>query len=190
MHRRGLESHLRRLIQSTDLGVVIYKKGPEITHDMLADLSSLENFVGVKYAVNDIRDFSRAVQRTPDDLVWINGQAERFEPAFFFEGCEGFSTGVGNFVPEASIALMEAMNEGEWDRAKRIRELIRPLETLREEAGVDSDIAAANNVPVVKYGLELAGLYGGPVRDPIVELNEANKRRVEESYHRIRDQLD
>ncbi|WP_227379472.1 hypothetical protein [Haladaptatus halobius] len=96
-----------------------------------------------------------------------------------------FTTGIGSFVPKIAVALMEALREQDWERALRIRDLVRPYEDLREESGPDNDILAANNVPAIKYGIELAGRYGGPVREPIVELSEENKCRAEEYYDRM-----
>ena len=184
MHERGVEAYYRRIIESTDLGVVLYKRGPELTHDHLAALAGYENVVAVKYADNDVKAFSAAASSI-DGVVWSNGIAERFGPSFAVEGAEGYTTGIGNFVPEATLALMDALREEDWERAREIRDLLRPYEDLREEPGEDNAIAAANNVPAVKFGMELAGLYGGPVREPLVDLSEADRERAREYYDRI-----
>lgn len=184
MHERGVEAYYRRLIESTDLGVVLYKRGPELTLDHLASLAAVENVVAVKYADNDVKAFSAAASSI-DGVVWSNGIAERFAPAFALEGAEGFTTGIGNFVPEATLALMDALRDEDWERAREIRDLLRPYEDLREEPGADSAISAANNVPAVKFGMELAGLHGGPVREPLVDLSEEDRERAREYYDRI-----
>ncbi|MFA9517070.1 dihydrodipicolinate synthase family protein [Halopenitus sp. H-Gu1] len=184
-HQVGLIEYYRKIVESTDLGVILYKRGPEVTLDLLAEIADYENVVGMKYAVNDVKGFSEAVSTIDSDVVWSNGIAERFAPAFAIEGAEGFTTGIGNFVPEQVLALMDALKAEEWDRARALRDLIRPYENLREESGEGNDLSAANNVPAVKHGMELAGLYGGPVREPIVELSDADRRRSEEYYERI-----
>jgi len=184
MHERGVESYYRRIVEATDLGVVLYKRGPELTHDHLAALAEYDNVVAVKYADNDVKAFSAAAAAI-DGVVWSNGIAERFAPAFALEGAEGYTTGIGNFVPGATLALMDALREEDWARARRIRDLLRPYEDLREEPGADNDIAAANNVPAVKVGMELAGLYGGPVREPLVDLSGVDRERAREYYDRI-----
>ena len=184
VHERGIEAYYRRLIEATDLGVVLYKRGPELTHDHLAALAEYDNLVGVKYADNDVKAFSAAASSIPG-VVWSNGIAERFAPSFALEGAEGYTTGIGNFVPEATLALMDAVRDEAWERAREIRDLLRPYEDLREETGADNAIAAANNVPAVKFGMELAGLYGGPVREPLVDLSEADRDRARKYYDRI-----
>lgn len=182
VHEDGLLDYYRTIVDDTDLGVVLYKRGPELTHDHIRELSERENVVAVKYAVDDITAFSNAVRTTPGDIVWMDGIAERFAPAFSLEGAEGFSTGIGNFAPEQVLALQEALEDGDMSRAKEIRDLLRPYEDLRQETGPNNRFGSANNVPAVKFGLELAGRYGGPVREPLVELSDADRERAEEYY--------
>ena len=50
----------------------------------------------------------------------------------------------------------------------------------------DLDLSAANNVPVVKHCMEVAGLYGGPVREPLVELSEEDADRAESRLETVR----
>ena len=185
VHEEGLIEYYRRLADSTDLGIVLYKRGPEVTRRVLQEVTTIENVVAVKYAVNDVKDFSQSVTDVSGDVVWLNGIAERYALSFAVEGAEGFTTGIGNFVPEETIALFDAIEAGELDRARTIRDLLRPYEDLREEAGVENVLSAANNVPAVKYGMELAGLYGGPVREPLSDLSSEDRSRAEAYYDRI-----
>jgi len=187
LHEQGVEQYYREIANATDLGIILYKRGPELSDGVIASLSTIENIVGVKYAVNDITGFSQLVDRVGDDFVCVNGIAERFAPTFALEGAEGFTTGIGNFVPETSLALHEAIVEEDWNRARHLRDLVRPYENLREETGKNSSFRAANNVPAVKYGMDLAGLEGGVVREPLVDLSESDKKRAEKYYSQITD---
>jgi 4-hydroxy-tetrahydrodipicolinate synthase len=186
MHERGILEYYRRIADKTDLGVVIYVRGADITREILQELAVIDNVVGVKYAVNDVKAFSKAVSTVSEEVVWLNGLAERFAPSFALEGAEGFTTGIGNFVPEQTLALMEAIRNRDWARARELRDLIRPYEDLREEPGEDNTLSAANNVPAVKYGMELAGMYGGPVREPLVRLSESDKQRARDYFDEFR----
>lgn len=186
VHERGLDEYYRRIAAATELDVVLYKRGPAPTPRTLASLAEVDNVVGVKYARNDLREFAALTADVPE-LVWLDGVAERYAPGFAIEGAVGFTTGLGNFAPAISLALAEALHDADWERARRLREVVRPIEELREETGEDNSFPAANNVPVVKYGLELAGQTGGPVREPLVELSEDDRRRTREYYERIVD---
>lgn len=185
IHREGLITYYEKLASATDMALVLYKRGAEPSLPVIREVATIDNVVGLKYAVNDINAFSKAVNAVGDDIVLTNGIAERFVPAFALEGAEGFTTGIGAFVPEVALALQEAIENQEWKRARQLRDLTRPYEDLREETGPNNDLSSANNVPAIKYGLELAGRYGGPVREPIIELSEADKRRAEEYYDQL-----
>mgnify|MGYP000309585105 CR=1 FL=1 len=184
-HERGLVEYYESLAAATDLGLVVYKRGPRVTSDVLFEISTLENVVGMKYAVNDVAEFARMADSVPGDIVWLNGIAERFAPSFGLEGADGFTTGVGNFVPEATLALFGAIRAGDWDRARRVRNLLTPYENLRDEPGEGNRLDSAYNIPAVKYGMELAGLYGGPVRPPLAGLSDEAKERARDQYERI-----
>lgn len=185
IHERGLIDYYRTLADATDLGVVVYKRGPELTEPVLEELGPLENIVAVKYALDDVKTFSRLTETIPGDVVWLNGVAERYAPAYALEGAAGFTTGIGNFVPGPVLELNRALDEQDWERAKRIRDLLGPIEELRDEAGPRPPFRAAKNVPTVKYGLDVQGLYGGPVRRPLVELSGKDRQRVEEHVEAI-----
>ncbi|WP_049947463.1 dihydrodipicolinate synthase family protein [Candidatus Halobonum tyrrellensis] len=187
VHEEGLREYYRAVCESTDLGVVIYKRGPELTREVLADLSERESVVAVKFAVNDVKEFAATVADAPGEVTWVNGLAERFALSYAVEGAAGYTTGVGNFAPEATLALFEAVDAGEWERARRLQRAIRPFEDLREETGEGNSLAAANNVPAVKEGMRLAGYRAGPVRPPLTGLSEADADRAADYYDRIVD---
>ncbi|AKU09836.1 dihydrodipicolinate synthase family protein [Haloferax gibbonsii] len=185
VHQSGLQDYYERIISEASVGVVIYKRSHEMPDSLVSELASYENVVGVKYAVNDIKAFSAVVSETDAQVTWINGIAERYAPSFAMEGAGGFTTGIGNFVPAATLELFDAIEREEWEPARQLRENLRPYEDLREETGPNNELEAANNVPVVKHGMELAGLYGGPVREPLVELSSEDASRAESYYKEI-----
>ncbi|WP_436925635.1 dihydrodipicolinate synthase family protein [Halosimplex amylolyticum] len=188
VHEEGLIDYYRTLADATDMGVVIYKRGPLLSETVIDELSRIENVVAVKYAVNDVKQFSRLVETVSGDVEWLNGVAERYALSYAIEGADGFTTGIGNFIPRPVLALDDALTAGDWGRAREIRDALRPLEDVREEAdGGGPAFGAAKNVPVVKHGLDYQGLYGGPVRAPLVELSAADRDRVERLVESLDD---
>ncbi len=185
INQSALAAYYHDVCDATDLGIVVYKRGPEITRDVLTEIAAREDVVAVKFAVNDVDEFSQTVAEGPEDVTWVNGIAERFAVSFAIEGATGYTTGLGNFVPEATLALFDALQDENWERARELRGLLRPLENLRTEPGPGNELHAGNNVPLVKYGLDLAGLTGGTVRPPLHALSDADEDRVAEQYERI-----
>lgn len=65
VHEDGLRSYYERIADATDLGVVLYKRGPRLSLANVAALSERENVVCVKFAQNDVDLFATAVSETP-----------------------------------------------------------------------------------------------------------------------------
>lgn len=182
LHETGLLEYYRAIGAATERPLVPYVRGFEPSVEFLANLTRIESVVGIKYALSDHVRLGAAVAAGSDDVVWVDGAAELHAVSFWAEGAEGFTAGVSNFRPEIGLALYDALVEGEWERARELRNACLPIQRFRDEAGEDNTIPGAVSVPVVKKGLDLAGLEGGHVREPISPLTPAETRRMEELY--------
>lgn len=184
-HERGLLEYYRQLGSATDLPLSPYLRGYDPSVGFVASLTNLDSVVGIKYAIDDVPKFAECVAAGADDVVWVDGMAEPHAPALWAEGAEGFSAGVSNFEPRIGLALFDALSAGDWERAREIRNACTPYMNFRGEAGEDNVFSAANSIPAVKKGLDLAGMHGGPVRPPLVGLSQVDERRAEELYSEI-----
>jgi len=190
IHERGLLDYYRDIGAATHQPLVPYVRGFDPSVDYLDALTHVESVAGIKYALEDPVKLGAAVARGADDVVWVDGLAEPYAVSFWAEGVEGFSAGVSNFRPEVGLALYDALRAEDWDRARKLRDLCLPYQRLREATGPDNTLPGAMSVPVVKKGLELAGLHGGHVREPIRPLGDAERDRAEELYARLDDGID
>jgi len=169
----GLLGYYRTLLEAArELNVVLYKKGPLLSDDMLEKLIVYENLIGVKYAFGRIIDFSRTVYRLGNKIVWSCGTAERFAPFFWLAGARAFTSGLCNFAPHISKRMFDALKLGNYQEAMEVHRLITPFEDLREGRGT------ANNVPIVKAAMDHVGLKGGSCRPPIHQLSEQEKKET------------
>jgi 4-hydroxy-tetrahydrodipicolinate synthase len=176
--RRALRAYYEQLVDGTGIGVVLYKRGPELTDELIAQLVLNEGVVGVKYAVNDLNAFANLVDSSDADVAWICGTAERWAPFFHLAGAGGFTSGLANFAPGQALALRDALEARDYERAMQIRAELTGLEELRQ--GKHS----GNNVPVVKEALHLLGLADRAVREPLAELEPVEKLLVREIVER------
>lgn len=186
-HQDGLLEYYRDLVSSTDLGVLLYRDDPLATDEMIAELAGRDNVLAVKYK-DDLKSFWRTKcaldDETFDDLVWICGSraVSRAIP-FVRQGGTTMMPSIANFMPDASVEYDEAIQDGNWQRAKRVHDVLRPYQEFKSERGDAGSIAGGIDIPALKYGQELAGMYGGPARKPVRrELSAADKRRAEEYY--------
>jgi 4-hydroxy-tetrahydrodipicolinate synthase len=145
-----------------ELGVVLYVRNPAIEAEQLARLGDgCPNVIGIKYSVPDVVRFA-SVSRDAgfSRFVWIAGLAELSAPGYFATGATGFTSGLVNVDPEASLNLFRALSCGDFVNAMIVWDRIRPFEEMRAANG------NANNVSVVKDALAHLGLCRPDVRPP------------------------
>ena len=189
-HEQGLLSYYRKLAEASDTPLAPYVRGYQPSVDFLVKLTEIDNVAGIKYAIEDDVKLSQAAAAGSDDVVWVDGLAEPFAPQFFLSGAEGFTAGVSNFEPRIGLALRDALREEDWELARELRDASVPFQNFRGETGQNNVFPGAISVSAVKYGLELAGLNGGRVREPIVELSDEDKQRAEKLYEQLQADLD
>lgn len=185
LHEEGLLEYYRKLDAATETPLVPYVRGFDPSVDYLAALTRVDGVVGVKYAIKDPVKLGAGVSAGADDVVWVDGLAEPFAVSYWAEGIEGFSAGVSNFRPEVGLALYDALEAENWERARELRNICLPYQQFRDESGQNNSIKGAISVSAVKEGLKLAGLHGGNVRDPIRPLASEEERRAEELYNQL-----
>ncbi|MFC6863988.1 dihydrodipicolinate synthase family protein [Halomicroarcula sp. GCM10025817] len=190
VHEQGLLDYYRKLDAASERPLVPYVKGFDPSVDFLGDLTRIDGVVGIKYALEDCVKLGSAVAAGTDDVVWVNGLAEPYAVAFWGEGIEGFSAGVSNFRPEVGLELFAALSAGDWERARRLRNICLPYQRFRDETGANNELAGAISISAVKKGLELAGLHGGNVREPICPLSAEDETRAEALYDQLDDDID
>ncbi|MFB6102094.1 MAG: dihydrodipicolinate synthase family protein [Haloplanus sp.] len=185
VHERGLLDYYRKIGDNVALPLVPYLRGFDPSPGFVADLTTLDSVVGIKWALRDLPKFATAVDRGADDIVWINGLGEQYAIAFHSEGASGMASGIGNFDPSVGRALYDALDRGALERAREIRNATIPFMRFREETGAANTLPAANSIPVVKAGLEFAGLTGGRVREPLMELTDGEHERAGRLYREL-----
>lgn len=190
LHEEGLLQYYRKLGSNTERPLVPYVRGFDPSIEYLRKLTQIDSVIGIKYALKDTVKLGAGVAAGNDDVVWVNGLAEPFAVAYWAEGAEGFSAGVSNFRPEIGLELFDALSNEDWERARKLRDICLPYQNLRDEYGENNEIPGAVSVPVVKKGLELAGLHGGEVREPLHPLSKSIERKAEERFRELDDNLE
>lgn len=190
LHEQGLLRYYEKLDDASNRPLVPYVRGFDPSVEYLKQLTEVDGVAGIKYALKDPVKLGHGVAAGEDDVVWVDGLAEPFAVSFWAEGAEGFSAGVSNFRPEVGLELFDALSSGKWERARKIRNACLPFQNFRDETGEDNEIEGAVSVSAVKKGLELAGLHGGQVREPIRPLSSSDEARAEELYEQLERDLE
>lgn len=174
IHAEGYAAYYRAICASVSIGVVAYIRDPNVSTELLAEIGGIENVVGVKYAVNDVRRFGTIVDELAGDVdvTWVCGSAEAWAPFFWLAGATGFTSGIANFAVHESLALRDALRAGDVDSTRSLWRRLRPVEDLR------SRWRDANNIAGLKAGTALRGWTGEAIRPPLRPLPAEEKREL------------
>lgn len=170
--RIALRKYYEQVMARISIGFIPYKRGPEVSDELLRDLVVDKQVVAVKYGHNDVNAFARLVESSTSDVTWICGTAERWAPYFWLAGARGFTSGLAAFAPGKSLGLFAALRRSDYSEAMRIVAELAPFEELRQRHH------SANNVPAVKEAMRLLGIGTATVRDPLQELSDKEQSEV------------
>lgn len=166
----GVYNHYRLISNHTGLPLMPYNTQgwpPEF----FARLAGIDRIIGVKDPCLVPHNLFASIQLLGDRFVWIGNK--RHNPGVlhlrFQMGIEGFTAGIINFAPQFELELFRLAQSGAWDAMLGLQKRLAPIENLRTQYG---------DVSLLKAGLDLVGLAGGPVRPPRVELPEGARQAL------------
>ena len=201
--KEGLYQHFKAIAESVKIGVMIYNNpdvaGAIIDPQLMARLSKIENIVAVKDNTPITREFFfKTLLIEPEDMTLINGNGEISyvgSAAYGFR-YRGFVTFIGNFAPHLSYELYEAVEKKrDFIKAQEILVKLAPIWSLVAKwsanrpspslipegyriswAYMDLGKAAMDMIP---------GLYGGPIRLPLQDTTEEDKKELKEALKKV-----
>ncbi|MCI1002005.1 dihydrodipicolinate synthase family protein [Ochrobactrum sp. C6C9] len=149
------------IAEAIDLPIVAYIRSDLIPLDEMVRLATHPKVAGVKFASQNTMLFFECCRATKGmDATWICGLAESWALSFYALGGRGFTSGLVNVAPQRSLAVWNALEAGDYDRARSVVESIAEFETMRTK------YRNGANVTVVKEALQIQGLAVGKVRLP------------------------
>lgn len=150
----ALLSHYQEIARAVSIGVLPYRRPVNpFGRDMILRLMETPNVIGLKEGIGDLTFIRKVYLETKGELP-IFPAAERSAPFLHLAGARGYTSGHANFTPNDSARIWSLCEEGKYVEAIKLGDHFMRLDDLRAEYG---DI-------LLKAGLELRGLAGGPMR--------------------------
>ncbi len=127
--QNGVIAHFEKVADVSELPIIMYnfpaRVGVAIEFDTVAHLAKHPNIVGVKESSGDFSHALRMLQANFDNFEVVCGCDD--QPVdFFFWGAKSWIAGAANVFPEEQVALFDATQQGDWDKAKQIMSKIYP----------------------------------------------------------------
>ena len=191
----GLYRHFKTVAENIDLGIMVYNNPMAsrlwIPPDLMLKLSKIENIVADKEnTANAIKYYFMQHAVDPQDMVIICGIGQPMYPFEAVFGCPGFVTEFANFAPEIAIDLYQAAQQRDFERLAQLMDNMAPyfqfLSKLAQKRSpiptILSPYLSAGELPlyqsVIKTAMELVGLPGGKVREPMENLTSEEKEEL------------
>ncbi len=175
MNEPGLAGYYQRVAEAAELPAFLYqtKWSGVLSLSLLDRLASVENICMVKDENGNLSHYLNVRGRFGDRYYWVNGMAEPFVPSYWQHGVHTFTSGLACFMPQITAEIQGRAREGNFDRVKEILdEIVVPLYEIRNRR-------LGYKCSMIKTAMTLAGLKGGRVRLPLIELSDDDRADLE-----------
>lgn len=168
---QGLMAHVEAVCASTDLGVIFYNRDNAILNESAIErlCERCPNLVGFKDGYGDIELMTRIYARLGDRLTYIGGlpTAETFALPYLEMGVTTYSSAIFNFLPGFAQEFYSAVRRRDREEVfKHLREFVLPYIEIRNRR-------KGYAVSIVKAGMRAIGRPAGPVRPPLIDLEQS-----------------
>ncbi len=167
----GLKAHIDAVCKAVRIGVVVYNRNvcrlSAVTMEALCESNS--NLIGFKDGIGDIEAVTVMRHRLGDRVCYLGGlpTAEVYAEAYNAAGFPVYSSAVFNFIPKTAMQFYQAVREGDQETTgKLLKDFFLPYIDIRNGM-------PGYAVSIVKAGARLVGHPAGPVRPPLVDLNDS-----------------
>jgi 4-hydroxy-2-oxoglutarate aldolase len=168
----ALVSYYTAVADASPVPVLLYSMpaltGIKIEPETVARLGEHENIIGVKDSSNDVAGFAATVKLCPPEFAVLTGNGTVFLDALR-AGATGAILAVGCVVPEICVAIYDAFDKGDEERATLLQAKLTPLATA---------VTTKYGIGGLKAALDLAGYKGGDVRAPLRAPDESARKEI------------
>ena len=142
--------------------VIIYNmpanSGLDMDAETILKASEHKNIIGIKDSGGNLVKMASVIKNAKPGFQVLAGSASFLLPALSI-GAVGGILALANIAPELCLNIYDSFNNGELDKAKEY-----------QLAAVDLNTAVTRKwgVPALKAAMDYLGMYGGPVRKPLL----------------------
>ena len=169
----GLLEYYRSIGQATPLGMFIYSRDwANFSPSMVERLTSIPTLIAWKDGQGDIRRLQAIMNRVGDRLHWIGGAGDDMVPAYYSTGIRTYTSSIATVAPRVSLKLHELAASGREDELLELMQRsVIPLYAIRARR-------KGYEVSTMKAMMDMAGLNGGPVRPPLVNVRPKEREEL------------
>jgi 4-hydroxy-tetrahydrodipicolinate synthase len=146
------------------------RTGVNMSPDLVARLSRVDNIVGIKDSSGDMTQAGEYIRRCDPQFAVLAGRDTMILSTLVYGG-KGAIAATANVAPRLIVEIYDAFQAGDMQRALDAQYRLAPLRIAFE----------MGSFPVViKDALELMGIAAGPARGPVAGISAEKKARLAE----------
>ena len=178
--QKGIVNHYKKVAQAAKVPVILYhvpgRTGCRMEAETVAELvNTVDNIIGIKEASGDFSNIAKMMELTDGKLDLYSGNDDQIVPMMSLGGI-GVISVLSNVAPKETHDICQLYLDG---KVKESREL-----QLRALPLINALFGEVNPIPV-KKAVELMGLCGGTVREPLTELEEIHTQQLRAEMQRF-----
>jgi len=164
--QRELAAHFAAVTDAAGLPTILYnfpaRAGVEIGYECLDLLADHPGIVAIKESSSDFSRFLQLRSRYADRITVICGSDDQAVD-YFLWGVRSWLAGTANVLPEHHVAVVEAANSGDHEKARELFDAFLPFVQNME---------GGSYIHKAKLGLTHRGIPCGPVRMPLGPMDD------------------
>jgi 4-hydroxy-tetrahydrodipicolinate synthase len=168
----GLVRHFTAIAEAVPLPIVVYNVPGRTACDLMPDtalrLCDVPNIAGIKEATGSALRATQIIQKCGARLAVLSGDDFTMFPLYAV-GARGVISVVSNIAPRWVAEMWDAVQAGDWARARALHYRVQPLTELL--------FAETSPIPI-KGAMALAGKMADEIRAPLYPLAGAARERM------------
>lgn len=170
-------AHYDRICSAIDIGVIIYNNHwasqVDLSVETIGRILENQNVIGLKESTHSIFKLTRVHRLFARRLNIYNGLGEAYEPMYKQLGSVGFTSTLGNVIPNIAVKLQMLLQAGRLQEAHELAGRTTPLSDFMD------GLTGGQYIAALKYGLSIRGICDPAIRPPIIELDQATRTELD-----------
>jgi len=173
MDHRALLAHYTFLADRSPIPIVLYNvpanTGVDMTAETMIALAEHPNIIGAKDSAGNIVKIGQVATVTKGRFQVLAGSGG-FLLAALAVGAVGGVMALACVAPNLVAEIVSSFERGDREKAREIQGRLIP---------VNAAVTTRFGIPGLKAALDLLGMYGGPVRSPLLSLRKPEREELE-----------
>ncbi len=162
--QKGLYAHFEAVAKAVDCPQILYnvpsRTAVDMSNDIVLELASIDNIIGIKDATGDVERGSALLADSPEDFAVYSGD-DSTAVDLILAGGHGNISVTANVIPKEMAKLIDLALAGDVERCNRL---------AREMSALNSALFQEANPIPIKWAMAQMGLIPPGIRLPLTTL--------------------